>query len=44
MGQHWYNTEFQGRYNDGQLDIIEQMERMVRGMIGKRLRYRELVA
>ena len=36
--------EFEGRYNDRQLHTIEQMERMVRGMIGKRFQYKELVA
>jgi len=41
---HRYIMEFEGRYNDRQLHTIEQMERMVRGMIGKRLQYRELVA
>ena len=41
---HRYVTEFEGRYNDRQLDTIEQMESMVRGMIGKRLQYKELVA
>ena len=41
---HRYVTEFEGRYNDRQLDRIEQMESMVRGMIGKRLQYKELVA
>lgn len=41
---HRYITEFEGRYNDRQLDTIEQMESMARGMIGKRLQYKELVA
>ncbi len=41
---HRYITEFEGRYNDRQLDTIEQMESMVRGLIGKRLQYKELVA
>ena len=41
---HRYITEVEGRYNDRQLDTIEQMESMARGMIGKRLQYKELVA
>lgn len=39
-----YVTEFEGGYNDRRADTIRQMERMVRGMIGRRLQYRELVA
>ena len=38
-----YVTEFAGRHNDRPLDTIEQMRAMVRGMEGKRLRYRELI-
>ena len=38
-----YVTEFAGRYNDRPLDTIEQMGGMVRGMVGKRLTYEELI-
>ena len=39
-----YVTEFAGRHNDRDSDTIHQMERIVTGMEGKRLRYRELIA
>ena len=39
-----YVTEFAGRHNDRPADTIDQMCHLVRGMEGKRLRYRELVA
>ena len=32
------------RHNARELDTIEQMTVIVQGMVGKRLRYRELVA
>ena len=38
-----YVTEFAGRHNNRDADTIDQMARHVRGMIGKRLRYLELV-
>ena len=39
-----YVDEFAGRHNDRPADIIDQMEAIARGMIGKRLRYKELTA
>lgn len=39
-----YITEFAGRHNTRRLDTIDQMGRLARGMVGKRLRYRDLVA
>ena len=39
-----YVREFTGRNNIRDLDTIDQMAALVRGMVGKRLRYRELVA
>ncbi len=39
-----YVTEFSGRHNDRRSDTIDQMVLIARGMIGKRLMYRELVA
>ena len=39
-----YVDEFCGRHNARSLDTIDQMKAMVRGMDGKRLRYRDLVA
>ena len=38
-----YVAEFAGRHNLREMDTLEQMGEMVRGMDGKRLRYRELV-
>ena len=38
-----YVQEFSGRHNVRQLDTIDQMAGMVKGMDGKRLRYRDLV-
>ncbi len=38
-----YVTEFSGRHNNRPSDTIEQMRRMVHGMVGRRLRYRDLV-
>ncbi len=37
-----YVNEFSGRHNIRSLDTIDQMGQVVRGMEGKRLRYREL--
>lgn len=39
-----YVDEFSGRHNIRNLDTIEQMQEMVRGMDGKRLKYKDLVA
>ena len=39
-----YVTEFSGRHNDRPADTAVQMERLMKGMDGKRLRYRDLVA
>ena len=38
-----YVTEFAGRHNMRTLDTVDMMVNMVVGMVGKRLRYRELV-
>ena len=39
-----YVAEFAGRHNARPLDTIDQMRAIVRGLVGKRLRYRTLVA
>ena len=39
-----YVTEFAGRHNNRPLDTIRQMENIVRGMVGKRLKFKDLVA
>ena len=39
-----YVNEFAGRHNVRERDTVDQMEAMVAGMAGKRLRYRELIA
>ena len=39
-----YIGEFAGRHNARAVDTIQQMALMVQGMMGKRLRYRELIA
>ena len=39
-----YVTEFSGRHNLRELDTIDQMNMVAVGMVGKRLRYRDLVA
>ena len=36
--------EFAGKHNVRELDTEEQKEFLVRAMVGKRLRYRELIA
>ena len=41
---HRYTTEFAGRQNDRPLDTKEQMESMARGMLGKRLKYEDLIS
>ena len=38
-----YATEFAGRHNNRNSDTIDQMQDMVRGMEGKRLRYQDLI-
>ena len=48
---HWFSTkhlhryvnEFEGRHNDRPLDTIDQMQSIVQGMFGKRLRYIDLI-
>ena len=37
-----YVREFVGRHNDRPLDTIDQLRAIVRGMVGKRLRYADL--
>ncbi|MCY4575502.1 MAG: IS1595 family transposase [Chloroflexi bacterium] len=37
-----YVTEFAGRHNQRPLDTVSQMERVAGGMVGERLRYRDL--
>ena len=39
-----YIGEFAGRYNDRELDTVHQMEQIVKGLEGKRLKYKDLVA
>ena len=39
---HRYAAEFEGRANDRPADTIDQMQRMIKGMDGKRLRYVDL--
>ena len=39
-----YVGEFAGRHNIRPLDTITMMERMAGGLVGKRLRYRDLIA
>ncbi len=39
-----YVTEFVGRYNDRELDSINQMRVIAMGMGGKRLKYGDLIA
>ena len=39
-----YVTEFSGRHNDREVDTIDQMARIARSMVGKRLRYQDLTA
>lgn len=39
-----YVGEFAGRHNQRSLDTIDQLRAIVRGMVGKRLRYAELIA
>ncbi len=39
-----YVTEFSGRHNDRERDTIDQMSHIAQGMVGKRLRYSDLIA
>ena len=39
-----YTTEFAGRHNDRPSDAVDQMTHMVRGAVGKRLKYEDLIA
>ena len=39
-----YVTEFAGRHNMRELDTVEQMQAIVRGMLGRRLRYPDLIS
>ena len=41
---HRYVSEFEGRHNDRPLDTLTQMVSIVRGAVGKRLRYADLIA
>ena len=41
---HRYVREFEGRHNNRPLDTADQMQEMARGVVGKRLTYRELVS
>ncbi len=41
---HRYVSEFEGRHNDRPLDTLAQMTAIVQGMMGKRLRYVDLIA
>ena len=40
---HRYVAEFAGRHNIRSLDTIEQMAALAVGMVGKRLRYQDLI-
>ena len=39
-----YVTEFAGRHNVRELDTIDQMAFLAKGMVGKKLPYKELVS
>ena len=39
-----YVGEFSGRHNDRERDTIDQMAHIAQGMVGKRLRYNDLIA
>ena len=41
---HRYTTEFAGRHNARPLDTDDQIKRLMAGMTGRRLRYRDLIA
>ena len=38
-----YVTEFSGRHNDRKRDTLDQMAAIIRGLVGKRLRYQDLI-
>ena len=40
---HRYVSEFEGRHNDRPLDTMDQMTAIVQGMMGRRLRYLDLI-
>ena len=40
---HRYATEFEGRHNNRPQDTIVQIQRHIKGMEGKRLRYKDLI-
>ena len=39
-----YNDEFAGRHNARDLDTIDQIRHIIKGMVGNRLRYEDLIA
>ena len=39
-----YMSEFSGRHNDREADTADQLAHMAQGMVGKRLRYKDLIA
>ena len=39
-----YMSEFAGRHNDREADTADQLAHMAQGMVGKRLRYKDLIA
>ena len=41
---HRYATEFDGRHNDRPSDTLDQVRHIIAGMVGKRLRYSDLIA
>ena len=41
---HRYAAEFEGRSNDRPADTIQQMQHLIKGMDGKRLKYNDLIS
>ena len=39
-----YVNEFSGRHNDRPFDTVDQMSRIVKGMVSKRLKYNDLIS
>ena len=39
-----YVTQFAGKHNLRELDTIDQMSSVIKGMVGKRLKYKDLIA